>query len=37
MLLLAAPIRDKHGRYLLDDNLSEDGLLDKMDQPEGQQ
>jgi hypothetical protein len=30
-------MRNKHGKYFLEDNLFEDGLLDKMDQPEGQQ
>jgi hypothetical protein len=37
MLLQATPMRNKHGKYFLEDNLFEDGLLDKMDQPEGQQ
>jgi hypothetical protein len=37
MLLQAAPMRNKHGKYLLDGNLFEDGLLDRMDQPEGRQ
>jgi hypothetical protein len=30
-------MKNKHGKHLLEDNFFEDGLLDKMDQPEGQQ